>query len=421
MSLWSDLDNTQQPLATSGGSAHTRRPTEQVMLSSLRHWLLQDYVAAYCHALAATRIFRRCYWIDALGALPRDTRISTSQPQVNEEQGKKRKAKKQVAQSTLSLHPALQPVVTLAQQLVQAQRPIALYGYLLNAGRKSRSKQAVQIEVLPKEGGIITAGWQNISTFILHELDQAPALFLLNPLGTTLFNDEQLLPLYQRTVPTELLFLLSHRQLLHHLHLAHHRREHATTLTTLLRTDRWKNLPTREEESQQAIIGLVELFGASMQRHFQFPVQQLELPGLPRLAMLTPLPYTLLFATRRQDSLLCMNDALCRQQHTLELQNYQGLLNEDWFMQQYTERQHAQRAEITQRIIHLGKAQRRSRWPDLRQQILLDSFGGLTVQEYDAIILQLLAQAIVRCEWQRVPGAPDTPERVPGSGDTLRW
>lgn len=419
MSLWSELDNTQQPPASSGGAVHIRRPTEQVMLSSLRQWLLQDYVAAYCHALAATRIFRRCYWIDGLGALPRDTR--TVSVESNGEQGKRRKQKKQVAPQIATLHPALQPLATLAQQLAQAPRPIALYGYLLSVARKRKGKPAARIETLPKEGGIISSDWQATSVLVLRELEQAPALFLLNPLGATLFNDELLSPLYQRAVPTELLFLLSHRQLLHHLNQAQHRREHATALTALLHTDRWKSLPTHEEASQQSLAGLIELFSASMQRHFHFPVQVLELPGLPRAATLVPLPYTLLFATRRQDSLLCMNDALSRSRRVLELQSYQGLLNEDWFMRQYTERLHTQRAEMAQRITHLGRAQRRSRWPDLRQQALLDHFGVLTVQEYDAIIKQLLAQGVVRCDWQRLAGAEDGQERVPGPGDILRW
>ena len=49
----------------------SRRPSERDVLSQLRTWLLEDYVAPYCRALASTRIFRHCYWIDALDGVSR--------------------------------------------------------------------------------------------------------------------------------------------------------------------------------------------------------------------------------------------------------------------------------------------------------------------------------------------------------------
>src|SRR2546426_12562214 len=73
MNLWEELDNEQSPLGSAGRaqkqkSTQGRRLTERVVLSSLRDWLLHDYVASYCQSLAATRIYRRCYWIDGLRA-----------------------------------------------------------------------------------------------------------------------------------------------------------------------------------------------------------------------------------------------------------------------------------------------------------------------------------------------------------------
>src|SRR5579859_8190931 len=71
MNLWTDLDNSEQQslnTAGQGRSLRLRRLTEHAIFSELRSWLLQDYVASYCRSLAATRIFRRCYWIDALGS-----------------------------------------------------------------------------------------------------------------------------------------------------------------------------------------------------------------------------------------------------------------------------------------------------------------------------------------------------------------
>src|SRR5438876_12080362 len=70
--LWPEFDN-EHLLAESAGRAQKqsasqrRRPTEQVILSTLREWLLHEYIVPYCRSLAATRIFRRCYWIDGLG------------------------------------------------------------------------------------------------------------------------------------------------------------------------------------------------------------------------------------------------------------------------------------------------------------------------------------------------------------------
>ncbi|MGZ3612223.1 MAG: hypothetical protein ACXVBU_19395, partial [Ktedonobacteraceae bacterium] len=67
--LWPEFDN-EQLRADSASRAQKqsiplrRRPTEQVVLSTLRDWILQDYLIPYCRSLAATRIFRHCYWID---------------------------------------------------------------------------------------------------------------------------------------------------------------------------------------------------------------------------------------------------------------------------------------------------------------------------------------------------------------------
>src|SRR5690242_4559312 len=72
MNLWAESDNLEiasSPIDQAQKSGTTRRnSTEQALLPALRAWLLADYVAPYCRSLAATRIFRRCFWIDALGS-----------------------------------------------------------------------------------------------------------------------------------------------------------------------------------------------------------------------------------------------------------------------------------------------------------------------------------------------------------------
>src|SRR3989442_16002053 len=59
MNLWADFESESQHLSASMNRRQTRRLTEQVVLSSVREWLLQDYVSAYCRALGARRIYRR--------------------------------------------------------------------------------------------------------------------------------------------------------------------------------------------------------------------------------------------------------------------------------------------------------------------------------------------------------------------------
>src|SRR5881227_1298720 len=109
MNLWTDFDNHHQLAEHVVG--HTRRLSEQVVVSSLRHWLLSDYAASYCRSLAATRIFRRCYWVDALGI---DIKANNSLKGTDEESktltGKDRK--KEVARV---IPPLLQPLVSLAR------------------------------------------------------------------------------------------------------------------------------------------------------------------------------------------------------------------------------------------------------------------------------------------------------------------
>src|SRR5438046_8569199 len=70
--LWPEFDNEQLQAESAGraqkqSTSQRRRPTEQVVLSTLREWLLHEYVVPYCRSLAATRIFPRCYWIDGFG------------------------------------------------------------------------------------------------------------------------------------------------------------------------------------------------------------------------------------------------------------------------------------------------------------------------------------------------------------------
>ncbi len=395
------------------------------MLSILRAWLLADYAAPYCRSLATTRIFRRCYWVDAIGLSQKAATLSArgqndNQGEVVQTKGRK---KSHVAETPV----VLQPLASLAQELIHSTPPITLHGLLFAAGssRKLSPKHAA-LENLPlppfDASRVLPYSWREVATPVLTELGQSPAIFLLNPLGPLLYSNDDLAPLYRRTVPTELLLLLPHRQVEAHLRSAARVPAQAAILTSLLHSDRWKTLALKEEQMTESIESFQSLLVASMQRHFTLPVQALTLPVLLRPAFLQTLPYTLLFATRRQDSLLCMNDAVCLYQRRLHAQSYRGLLNEEWFAAHQRERFHAACQETEQRIQTLGRAQRIRRWPELRQQLLLANFGTLTTQDYDQLIQQLLARRAIRCEWKRGSlREMGDEERIPGNDDTLFW
>ncbi len=393
--LWSEFDDEQQ-LSESAGRAQKhvisqrRHPTEQAVLSILREWLLHDFIAPYCRSLAATRIFRRCYWIDGLGG-------------------------KHMLQLTLSI----------SQALATESKPIALYSIMLEA-KNSRRKEASADKSItfPQEGGVVHASWPEAASTLLQALDQSAAIFLLNPFSsTTPFTIEDLTPLYQRTAPTELLLFISHKQvetlLLPYLDTS----AGASVFTALLRSDRWKSLLAGSTEIEQRIDGLINAFLFSMQKQHFLTVQRIPLLMHTAPTIVEPVPYTLIFSTRRQDSLVHMNDAICAYRRRLQEQSLEGVLTEEWFAAQQRERFAGEIQQLHQRILHQGRTQRQRRWPDLRQQMLVANFGQFTQQDYDLVIQKLLQSGEVRCEWRKKPS--DNPDleasHIPGNEDTFIW
>jgi hypothetical protein len=395
-----------------------RRLTDRAILLLLRDWLLHDYVAPYCHILSATRIFRRCYWVDNLGGY--DAKSLRIPPDV---QPAAAKTSKQSPKKSPRTQPAaLQPLSTLTQTLTQANQPIALYGLLLVAAsgqkRQSKSKKTeTSTLIFPKEeSGILSTSWSDVASELLKEIEHSPALFILDPLSPQLFSTEDLTPLYQRTVPTELCFVIAHKQIEARLQAANRVPEQATRLTAFLRSNRWKELPSTGDE---AIDGFLKLFSASMQRHFQWPPQRINLPVQNGAASTTNIPYTLIYATRRQDSLLIMNDALCCYRRRTYRESYRGVLSEEWFAQQEQRHQAEDLQHLSQQIHQQGAALHSRRWPELRQQIIISDFGHFMRQEYDQCLQQLIEQQHVRCTWRQAPSEPAT--RIPDTGDTLLW
>ncbi len=157
-----------------------------------------------------------------------------------------------------------------------------------------------------------------------------------------------------------------------------------------------------------------------MQRHFVLPVQQITFPVLTRPGVVEDIPYTLVFATRRQDSFASMNDALCCYQRTIYEHSHRGVLSEEWFEAQYKERVESERQQLQENLLQIGRAKRVRRWPDLRQQLLVSNFGHFLLSDYDTQLQQLLQSGEVRCEWRRRPLEGES-ERLPGNDDTLLW
>ena len=393
--LWPEFDN-EKLLAESAGRAQKqtasqrRRPTEQVILSTVREWLLHEYIVPYCRSLAATRIFRRCYWIDGLGG-----------------------------------NHILQPALSTSQELVKNNKPISLH-YIALESKSSKRKEANTARniTLPKESGIIQASWPEAAHSLLQAIDQAAAIFTLNPFASSEpFSFEDLSPLYQRTAPTELCLLISHKQVESRLFPFLRTPYGASAFTSLLRNDRWKSLLTDSSDMKHTIDGLTGAFFDSIQQQHFLTVQRIPLLMHTAPAVVEPIPYTLIFATRRQDSLLHMNDAVCAYHRRLHDQSLEGVLTEAWFAAQELERLAEETQQMYQRVLHQGRAQRQRRWPDLRQQVLLTNFGQCTLHEYDQVIQKLLQSGEVRCEWrQKSVENPESEERrIPGNEDILLW
>ncbi|HET9922048.1 MAG TPA: hypothetical protein VFQ30_19600, partial [Ktedonobacteraceae bacterium] len=166
MDLWATSDNQLAAVeAGRQGHVYPRRLSEQVVVPALRAWLLNDYAAAYCRSLASIRIFRRCYWLDALGS---DARAQSA---------------------------GLAPVAALSRTLAQESKPIALHGLVLEAGssrrKETRTAQGLNTlaqqngnakgaaKSLPKESGMLRASWLEAAPSLLQAIEQSPAIFLL--------------------------------------------------------------------------------------------------------------------------------------------------------------------------------------------------------------------------------------------------
>jgi hypothetical protein len=182
-------------------------------------------------------------------------------------------------------------------------------------------------------------------------------------------------------------------------------------------------LLTNGTEAERTVDGLIDVLLVSMQQQRFLSVQRIALLMQAAPAVVKSVPYTLIFATRRQDSLLSMNDAVCNYRRRLHEQSHQGVLTEEWFVAQQRERLTQEMQQLYQLVLRQGRTQRPRRWPDLRKQVLIANFGQFTLPDYDQVICQLLQRGEVRCEWRQKSLENPDPEvpRIPGNDDTLLW
>ncbi len=223
----------------------------------------------------------------------------------------------------------------------------------------------------------------------------------------------------QRTAPTEVCLLLMHGQVERVFLPALRSAAGAAAFTALLRSDRWKAVLAKEGEVGSRVERAIDFWLASLQPHFPF-VKRVAFPLLLGPAAVEDAPCTLLFATRRQDSLVCMNDAVCGYRRRLEQESRRGILNEGWFAAQQAERDAQALQQLSEDILREGRARLPRRWPDLRQQLLLERFGQWMLGEYDEIICRLLEADEVHCAWRQA-NQGSHPTRVPGHEDMLQW
>ncbi len=431
MNLWADFDNQQAGNTGENAKPQSKRHlTEQIVLSSLRDWLLRDFAASYCRSLRSMSIYRRCYWIDALGYEAR----SALSPQQEAQSSPSAKTRKKVNHETQALPSILQAITALSHTLLEEcpTHPLALYAMLLAGERKGKASPVPDAFVMPQESGIFAVSWANAAQELLHGIEQSPAIFLLNPCGQTLYALDLLAPVYQRTTaPTELCLFISHKQAESHLLAAGRTPATAFMLTELLHSDRWKTLLTQQPHASTTNSGnvsgaerLIDLLAVSLRKHFSY-VQPIALTMSMRPTLVETVPYTLLFATRRKESLISMNDAVCRQHRRIEEESCRGVLGEAWFVAQWQERLTEEMRQLQQEILRRGRGGRIRRWPDLRLHLLLARFGQFSVAEYDTTLLQLLHDGAVRCEWRQkreIVAKKNPPfEPIPGPDDVLLW
>jgi hypothetical protein len=367
--------------------------------------LLPGFVAPYCHALAASRLHRSCWWIDGLTSAGRSLRGDSGSA-----------AFVQTAEALAASNFRLRGVRLEARKATdKAPKPAAepasdpASGAQRNGRRTRDQLQPASSETLaamPRED-------------LLAALDTAPALLLLNPFAAPPLTAEELLPLCQRQAPTELLLTISTARL-EQLAAGDLAGQAPPALTALLRSDTWKTTWTGPGKSAEKVRRTLEMLRGLLKSHFLY-VCVATLDDLPTSAPRR----LLLFASRQYASVALLNDFLCAEQARLARERETRALQGGWFARRRETARAAAWAALKEELHTLGRLRRARLWPDLKPLLVLDHFGQFSAADHDAALLELLREGRIACRWSPAvptadPAAPPV-ERAPGAQDFLEF
>jgi hypothetical protein len=419
-SLFDELGSTasetaQASVQTTGtptrGGTTAAQTSERVMLDAWAARLLAGVVVPFCQGLASIRLHRSCWWVDGL----------TGQRLMPK--GASSSAFAEAATGLAGAGVALRGL-RLESPRAKPKRSAAAEGA---ASAEARGKpEAPAVPTLAS----ITAGE------LLERLGTAPAILLLDPLAAPL-TAEDLLPLCQRSAPTELLLLLSAAKLERLANEApagtpvvHGALESEAPplveaalpapLTALLRSDAWKGIWARQGSRAEKVQRTLELLRALLKPGFLYVCLA------PMGEQLAPAPrHYLLLASRQESSVALVSDFLWAEQARLAAEREARALQGTWFARRREKARAAAWAALKEELHTLGRQRRARLWPELKPLLVLAHFGEFSSADYDAALAELMSEGRVFCRWSPANAPADEAAgqkpRVPGPQDFLEF
>jgi hypothetical protein len=409
-SLFDELD-TQAGEAPAPTKRRVGTPgtSERAAWAAWKARLLPGFVVPYCQALAASRLYRSCWWVDGLTSDHRNLRG---------EMGSAAFAgvAEALAASGFALHGAR--LEAQARKAADKMPDAAETHGAESTGTQRNGRKASEKPQPASSEALVTLPLDDA----LATLGTAPALLLLNPFAAPPLTAEDLLPLCQRQAPTELLLTISTARLeqLATEGLAG-QSPLAPALTALLRSDTWKTTWAGPGKSAEKVRRTLEMLRGLLKSHFLY-VCVATLDDVPTSAPRR----LLLFASRQYASVALLNDFLCAEQARLASERETRALQGSWFARRRETARAAAWAALKEELHTLGRLRRARLWPDLKPLLVLDHFGQFSAADHDAALLELLREGRIACRWSP-PAAADAPaeappaERVPGSQDFLEF
>jgi hypothetical protein len=415
-SLFDDRDTgAAEAAALPARRVHVPGASERAAWEAWKARLLPGFITPYCHALAASRLHRSCWWVDGLATASQSLPTQANSLPFAA-------AAEALAASGFTLRGArLEPdrprskKPETSAESQPASMPDKQQAALQSSGRKAREK------ILPASSAALASVARGK---LLETLGTAPVILLLNPFAALPLTAEELLPLCQRQAPTELLLPISAARLTQLAEQAIAGQAAPLALTALLRSDAWKAIWTGPDKSAEKVQRTLELLRGLLKPHFLHVC----LATLDEAPLPTPRRF-LLVASRQYASVALLNDFLCTEQARLASEREARALQGSWFARRREAARAAAWAALKEELHTLGRLRRARLWPDLKPLLVLEHFGQFSSADYDAALLELLREGRVFCRWSpngpsadaaAAPGAP-LETRVPGAQDFLEF